>query len=158
MADWNPGATVSQPDKDKYVVVVRVQLDRDGRLSAPQQVVSRGFGRFYLVFDCGWADLCRGVYISEPIMKKAPGAKHLLGSLPTIPHHRGLTSAANLSAKNKHARERRRACFFGSPTNQTAPGEDRTVADEGWPPIAYGYNTFNHGFIEPSSCRRSIET
>src|SRR6266851_9408142 len=28
-----------------------------------------------LVFDCSWADLCRGAYIPEPTVKKAPGVK-----------------------------------------------------------------------------------
>jgi biopolymer transport protein ExbD len=43
---WRPDEAIfSQPDK--YVVVVRIFLDRDGRLSAPPQVVGTGSGPLY---------------------------------------------------------------------------------------------------------------
>jgi biopolymer transport protein ExbD len=48
MAHWNPSPAIWN-EPDKYVVVVRVQLDRDGRLSAPPQVISKGSGPLYQV-------------------------------------------------------------------------------------------------------------
>jgi hypothetical protein len=47
---------------------------------------------FYLVFDCGCAVLCRGVYSPAPIMKKAPAAGARVIDLLFIeqPAHSGL--------------------------------------------------------------------
>ncbi|HEY2534821.1 MAG TPA: hypothetical protein VGJ20_44105 [Xanthobacteraceae bacterium] len=43
---WKPDPLIfSQPDQ--YIVVVRVHLDRDGRLSAPMEVVSEGSAPHY---------------------------------------------------------------------------------------------------------------
>jgi hypothetical protein len=70
MAHWNPSpAIISQPNQDKYVVVVRVQLDRDGRLSAPPQVVSRGSGPAY---QAAAEAAIRSVLISQPFDMLSP--------------------------------------------------------------------------------------
>jgi hypothetical protein len=71
-AHWHPNPAVFvQPDQNKYVVVVRVQLDRDGRLSAPVQVVSTGPGPLYEAI----AEAAkRAVELSEPFDMFSPSA------------------------------------------------------------------------------------
>lgn len=45
-AHWNPPPSISsQPDQ--YLVAVRFRLNRDGRLSAPMEVSSKGSGPLY---------------------------------------------------------------------------------------------------------------
>jgi biopolymer transport protein ExbD len=69
MAHWNPSpAIISQPNEDN-VVVVRFQLDRDGRLSAPPQVVSRGSGPTY---QAAAQAAIRSVLISQPFDMLSP--------------------------------------------------------------------------------------
>jgi biopolymer transport protein ExbD len=70
MAHWNPSpAIVSRPDNDQYVVVVRIQLDRDGRLSAPPQVISKVSGPLYQVA----AEAAkRAILLSQPFDMLSP--------------------------------------------------------------------------------------
>jgi colicin import membrane protein len=61
-AHWNlPRSIASQPDL--YVVRVRVRLGRDGRLSSPPEVVSRGSGPLYQVAS---EAAKRAVELSQP--------------------------------------------------------------------------------------------
>jgi hypothetical protein len=70
IAHWHPSPViVSQPDHDKHVVVVRIQLDRDGRLSAPVQVVSTGSGPFY---QSAAVALKRAIELSQPFDMFSP--------------------------------------------------------------------------------------
>jgi hypothetical protein len=70
VAHWHPSPViVSQPDHDKHVVVVRIQLDRDGRLSAPVQVVSTGSGPFY---QSAAVALKRAIELSQPFDMFSP--------------------------------------------------------------------------------------
>jgi tetratricopeptide (TPR) repeat protein len=70
MAHWNPGPAIFlQPDKDKYVVAVRLHLDRAGRLSAPLQVISGGSGPVYQVT----AEAAkRAILLSQPFDMLSP--------------------------------------------------------------------------------------
>jgi hypothetical protein len=70
MAHWHPSPViVSQRDHDEHVVVVRIQLDRDGRLSAPVQVVSTGSGPFY---QSAAVALKRAIELSQPFDMFSP--------------------------------------------------------------------------------------
>jgi hypothetical protein len=70
MAHYHPSPViVSQPDHDKHFVVVRIQLDRDGRLSAPVQVVSTGSGPFY---QSAAVALKRAIELSQPFDMFSP--------------------------------------------------------------------------------------
>jgi hypothetical protein len=71
-AHWHPDPAVfSQPDQSKYVVVVRVQLDSDGRLSAPVQIVSTGAGPLY---QATAEAAKRAVELSQPFDMLSPSA------------------------------------------------------------------------------------
>lgn len=67
-AHWNPTkSSIAQPDQ--YVVVVRFHLDRDGRLSAPPNVVSTGTGPHY---QAAAQAAKRAIVLSQPFDMFSP--------------------------------------------------------------------------------------
>jgi len=70
VAHWNPDPAIfSQPDPLQYTVVVNFRLTRDGRLSAPVEVVNKGAGP---LFQSSAEAAKRAVELSQPFDMLSP--------------------------------------------------------------------------------------
>ena len=61
MGLWNPPVGIQNPDE--FVIRVRIRLDRDGKLSAPPQVLSTGSG---VLFNSARDSAVRAVFQGQP--------------------------------------------------------------------------------------------
>jgi colicin import membrane protein len=61
MALWNPPVGIQNPED--YVIRIRIQLGRDGKLTAPPQVISSGSGQ---LFDTARDSAVRAVFRGQP--------------------------------------------------------------------------------------------
>jgi colicin import membrane protein len=61
MALWNPPVGIQNPEE--FVIRIRIRLDRDGKLSAPPQVLSSGSG---MLFNSARDSAVRAVFQGQP--------------------------------------------------------------------------------------------
>ncbi len=61
MGLWNPPIGIQNPEE--FVIRVRIRLDRDGKLSAPPQVLSSGSG---VLFNSARDSAVRAVFQGQP--------------------------------------------------------------------------------------------